>query len=108
MTTNPTHSDHNDKLTTVPTMPAGSPAAQLYPAGDHQQAQQLQPVQQASHQRPAGYCESVVAAMYADQTEKKRRETSLIISGLEPSPTSDQDLFSDLCQSKFHICSQIL
>jgi hypothetical protein len=43
--------------------------------------------------------------VHADQTEKKRRETSLIVSGLEPCSTSDQDLFSDLCQTELRNCN---
>ena len=45
--------------------------------------------------------QSVVAAMYVDQTMKKSRETSLIVSGLEPVVgKSDSSLFTDLCHDE--------
>jgi hypothetical protein len=44
---------------------------------------------------------SVVAAMYVDQTMKKRRETSLVVSGLElAADKSDSALFTSLCHEE--------
>jgi hypothetical protein len=44
---------------------------------------------------------SVVAAVYVDQTMKKRRETSLIVSGLKPAvDITDSALFTSLCHDE--------
>jgi hypothetical protein len=44
---------------------------------------------------------SVVAAVCMDQSTKKRRETSLIVTGLEPNGDKpDSELFARLCHDK--------
>jgi hypothetical protein len=46
--------------------------------------------------------QSVVAALYVDQTLKKRHETNLIVSGLPQSDSkSDSNLFAELCYDEF-------
>jgi hypothetical protein len=53
--------------------------------------------------------QSVVTAVYVDQTIKKRHETSLIVSGLQPtSSQSDSDLFAAICQAEFHILPNVI
>lgn len=53
--------------------------------------------------------QSVVAAVYVDQTIKKRHETSVIVSGLQPtSSQSDSDLFVAMCQAEFHILPNVI
>jgi hypothetical protein len=53
--------------------------------------------------------QSVVAAVYVDQTIQKRRETSVIISGLAPKETaSDSQLIADLCAKEFHLSPSII
>lgn len=55
-------------------------------------------------QQPNSFQQSVVAAVYIDQSTKKMRETSLIVSGLEPSiGHPDSELFSCLCREEFDI-----
>ena len=47
--------------------------------------------------------QSVVAAVYVDQSVKKRRETSIIVTGLAPTVTTpDSELFTTLCSTEFH------
>jgi hypothetical protein len=53
--------------------------------------------------------QSVVAAVYLDQSIKKRRETSIIVSGLAPnSDVSDAELFTSLCSREFHLVPNVL
>ena len=48
--------------------------------------------------------QSVIAAVYVDQTIQKSRETSVIISGLAPKETaSDSQLVADLCAKEFNL-----
>ena len=48
--------------------------------------------------------ESMLTAVYIDQTVKDKRATSIVVSGLKPSSTvSDLDLFSKLCEREFHV-----
>ena len=47
--------------------------------------------------------------MNRDQQTKKRRESSLIVSGLQPTPSRpDKSLFTDLCSAKFDIQPDIV
>jgi hypothetical protein len=53
--------------------------------------------------------QSIVAAVYVDQSVKKRRETSLIITGLASKDNlSDSQLISDLCTTEFNIVPNIV
>jgi hypothetical protein len=48
--------------------------------------------------------QSVVAAVYVDQSLKSRRESSVMIAGLEPSVgTPDAKLFAPVCLAEFVI-----
>jgi hypothetical protein len=52
--------------------------------------------------------QSVVTAVYVDQTVKKHRETSVIVSGLAPNDSvSDSELFNTLCSTEFHFEPEI-
>jgi hypothetical protein len=56
----------------------------------------------------AKFTDSVVAAMHVDQTERKQRASSVIVSGLaENTFISDSDLFSNLCISEFGIRADV-
>ena len=47
--------------------------------------------------------------MNRDQQTKKRRESSLIVSGLQPTPSRpDKSLFTDLCSAEFNIQPDIV
>jgi hypothetical protein len=47
--------------------------------------------------------QSVVAAVYIDQSVKKSRESSIIVTGLAPVTTkSDTELFTSLCTSEYN------
>jgi hypothetical protein len=53
--------------------------------------------------------QNVVTAVYVDQTIKKRHETSLIVSGLQPtSSQSDSNLFAAICHDEFHILPNVI
>jgi hypothetical protein len=59
--------------------------------------------------RPASLQQSIVAAVYGDQATKKRREKSLIVTGMEPSSSkSDTQLFSEMCDTNLHILPNII
>lgn len=46
--------------------------------------------------------ESIVAAVYIDQSVKNRRASTIIVSGLQSTPASDdQSLFAGLCENEF-------
>jgi hypothetical protein len=50
------------------------------------------------HQRVDTFKQSVVTALYVDQSLKRSRENSLIVTGFAPTPTrTDKELFADLC-----------
>jgi hypothetical protein len=54
------------------------------------------------HQQLTNLQQTLVAAVYSDQIDKKRRESSLIISGLQPdSCASDKSLVIKLCRNEF-------
>jgi hypothetical protein len=55
------------------------------------------------HLRVDTFQRSIVAAVYMDQAIKKRRENSLVVTGLVPTTKSDVELFSDLCAAEFHV-----
>lgn len=53
--------------------------------------------------------QSVVAAVYVDQDRKKRRETSLIVTGMPPVVGKvDQKLFVDLCSSELNLMPNVV
>jgi hypothetical protein len=53
--------------------------------------------------------QSVVAAVYVDQSLQKRRESSLIATGLQSvTGTSDKDLFASLCLAEYNIRPDIV
>jgi hypothetical protein len=48
--------------------------------------------------------QSMVAAVYVDQSLKQRRQSSLIVSGLAPSTTtSDAEQFKSMCDAEFNV-----
>jgi apolipoprotein N-acyltransferase len=50
----------------------------------------------------ANFQQSIIAVVYADQSEQKRRASSLIVSGLQQSQTqTDKALFINLCQTEW-------
>jgi hypothetical protein len=52
--------------------------------------------------------QSVVTAVYVDQTIKKRHETSLIVSGMRPNDTqADASAFAALCNEEFQLQPRI-
>jgi hypothetical protein len=54
--------------------------------------------------RPDTFQQSAVTAVYVDQTIKKRHESSLIISGMQPAGTqSDASTFAALCNDEFQL-----
>ena len=62
-----------------------------------------------TNKKPSNLQQSVVAAVYVDQSLKKRRETSLIVSGLESAPGKpDSELFSCLCSDELHIQPDVI
>lgn len=53
---------------------------------------------------PNNFQQSLIAAVYNDQTESKRRESSLIITGFsEDQRYSDTEQFQDLCRDEFNM-----
>ena len=71
------------------------------------------PQQTLEQQKPrplvTAFQQSVIAAVYADQSEQKRRESSLIVSGLQESPThTDKTLFMNLCSEEFNVQPDIV
>jgi hypothetical protein len=60
--------------------------------------------QQKPPQHVTSFQQSIIAAVYADQSERKRRESSLIVSGLRESQTqSDKVLITHLCRDEFDV-----
>lgn len=54
------------------------------------------------HHRVDTFKQSVVTALYVDQSLKRSRENSLIVNGLVPvSISTDSDLFANLCITEF-------
>jgi hypothetical protein len=61
------------------------------------------------HHRVNTLQQSVVAAVYVDQSIKKRREASLIVSGLAPTETMpDMELFANLCATELQVQPDII
>ena len=53
--------------------------------------------------------QSVVAAVYVDQEREKRRETSLMVTGLPPvAGKGDNKLFVDLCSSELNLMPDVV
>jgi hypothetical protein len=56
------------------------------------------------HQRVDTFKQSVVTALYVDQSLKRSRENSLIVTSFAPTPTrTDKELFADLCIAEFQL-----
>ena len=52
---------------------------------------------------------SLIAAVYVDQSEQKRRESSLVVFGLQESITeTDATIFANLCKDEFKIQPDII
>jgi hypothetical protein len=61
-------------------------------------------VAKKTQKSPNNFQQSLIAAVFNDQTESKRRESSLIITGLsEDQQYSDTELFQDLCREEFNV-----
>lgn len=61
------------------------------------------------HPQITSFQQSIVAAVYSDQQNKKRRESSLIVNGLQPVDNqTDKTLFTDLCNKEFEILPDIV
>jgi hypothetical protein len=61
------------------------------------------------NKRSGSLQQSVLTAVYVDQSLKKRQESSLIVSGLESVESkSDTDQFTALCDTEFHIQPSIV
>jgi len=55
------------------------------------------------------FLQSLIAAVYVDQSEQKRRESSLIVSGLQESKTqTDKLIFTNLCSEEFNMQPDIV
>lgn len=53
--------------------------------------------------------QSVATAVYIDQSERQRRQSNVVVSGLQPSQTvSDTELFKNLCFSELGIQPDIV
>ena len=53
---------------------------------------------------PNNFQQSLIAAVYNDQSESRRRESSLIITGLsEDQQYSDSEQFQELCRDEFNV-----
>jgi hypothetical protein len=60
--------------------------------------------QRQRQRQTENFQQSMVAAVYVDQTLKSRREASLIVAGLEPAVgTADAELFTSVCIAEFAI-----
>ena len=72
--------------------------------------QQLQPpAQKQPRKLVTNFQRSLIAAVYVDQSEKKRRESSLIVSGLpESNSQTDKQLFTKLCCEELNTQPDIL
>ena len=81
------------------------PTADIENNGSATDAQAWKQVATRKPRRPQPTLQqSVVTAVYADQSLKKRHETDLIISGLKPRHSqSDVDLFVELCDVEFSV-----
>jgi hypothetical protein len=79
------------------------------PAADEGDSQTQWSEVTAKHQRQrqrqaANFQQTMVAAVYVDQSLKSRRESSLIVAGLDPAEgTSDAELFASVCSAEFGI-----
>ena len=55
-------------------------------------------------QQATNFKQSIIAAVYADQLEQKRRESTLIVSGIQESQTqNDKALFINLCRDELNL-----
>jgi len=57
-----------------------------------------------SHRSERQFNAAVMSAVYADQSDKRRRERSVVVNGLQPpSSGSDADVFSELCRTQLDL-----
>jgi hypothetical protein len=107
----PNDTAHSDRFVSLPNLshsPQDAPAASSEVLNDLPSWTEVVRRKQIS-KKPSNLQQSVVAAVYVDQSLKKRRETSLIVSGLEPSPgKADSELFSSLCSNELHIQPEVV
>jgi hypothetical protein len=74
---------------------------------DHQQWSEV--VKRHRHNQVDTFKQSLVTALYVDQSLKRSRENSLIVTGLVPVSTSpDTKLFSNLCVAEFQMRPDIV
>lgn len=68
-----------------------------------------QPEQKKPRKLVTNFQQSLIAAVYVDQSEQKRRESSLIVSGLQESKSeSDKLVFTNLCETEFRMKPDIV
>jgi hypothetical protein len=66
-------------------------------------------LQQTKPKHVANFQQSLIAAVYVDQSERKRRESTLIVSGLQVKDScADHTLFSELCQAELSVQPDIV
>jgi hypothetical protein len=66
------------------------------------------PLAQAHQRQSSKFQQSMIAAVYVDQSLKQHRQKSLIVSGLAPSTTvSDVQQFKSLCEVEFNISPNV-
>jgi hypothetical protein len=94
-----------------PKKPAGGTTVSAIASGadgDHELWSKVVSKRQRPHTANT-FQQSVVAAVYMDQTLKKRRENSLIVTGLAQSTTiTDAELFTNLCTTELNISPDIV
>lgn len=75
----------------------------------NQIAPQSQPPMKQTRRLVNDFRQSVATAVYIDQSERQRRQSNVVVSGLQPSQTvSDAELFKNLCFSEFGIQPDIV
>jgi hypothetical protein len=66
-------------------------------------------LQQTKPKHVANFQQSLIAAVYVDQSERKRRESTLIVSGLQVKDScADNTLFSELCIAELSVQPDIV
>jgi hypothetical protein len=87
-----------------------TPGAHHSPAhGDNNEQGLWSKVTSKRQHRSDSFQQSVVAAVYVDQSLQKQRESSLIVTGLQPvAGTSGNDLFLSLCLAEFNTRPEIV
>jgi hypothetical protein len=76
---------------------------------DNQNPPQSQPPMKQARRLVNDFRQSVATAVYIDQSERQRRQSNVVVSGLQPSQTvSDTELFKNLCSSELGIQPDIV